>query len=86
MNITPEQLQLIVDNILWIVPSILFTFVSLVLGFWKLIGKFFVKSNTKDIPQESLSSEVSQQVPQIPVENETAGAYVYNKKDYVELK
>ncbi len=48
MNITQEQAVWIAENLVWVFPSISFIFVSLVLGFWKLIGKLF--SHKKKIP------------------------------------
>ena len=75
MNLTVEQVQWIVDNILIVIPVSLFIFTSLVIGFWKLIGKLFSKKHTPQAKEEVSSSgeslgrfKVSDKLPQAPVE------------------
>ena len=69
IELTTFQTDWLINNILWM-GAFFFLLTSIVIGFWKLIGILFSKSNTQEVPQEPfLHATVKPEVlsPQVPV-------------------
>lgn len=84
VTISETQATWLIDNILLIAPATLFIFTSLVIGFWKLIGKLFCKIRHKE--KVNSPQVVPLTKPQLiqPRTNEPVDTFQVRRKPVVE--